>query len=193
MALPEADGVPGPSNQQGSQPKPRQIMDNGGGTPLNLVTFTLEQLQTIIADIVKRTVLDSMNQALDRREQTQRSQGFQIPPAPTRLPEPQGPVGGEGPQGPPDLSNISIAWETEDVGYFNPEATAQEITKQGGTVYNDVYTFTDRVKYIVTIKGDKVVRLNLIACLRGTAIAWHTTELTDSEKRSLHTLPVQEG
>lgn len=45
----------------------------------------------------------------------------------------------------------------------------------------------------MTIKGDEVVRLNLRACLRGTAIAWATFELSDFENDLLRTLPVQEG
>jgi len=56
--------------------------------------------------------------------------------------------------------------------------------------------FLDRLDDMVRLKGAELVRVNLPTCLRGAALQWYTTELTDIEKasfRSASTTNPQDG
>ena len=109
----------------------------------------------------------------------------------------RGERGPTGPVGPPGTGGSgSNGWKTEDVGYFWPGRDDDDSNlKDLGTkvIYTDVYTFTDRLKVVIKQKGDEFVRSNIQACLRGDALEWYTTELTDFEKESLEDRTVERG
>lgn len=48
-----------------------------------------------------------------------------------------------------------------------------------------MHLFIERVHDLAQIKGAPTVRLNLSSCLRGTAIAWYTEELSSLERTGL--------
>lgn len=113
----------------------------------------------------------------------------------TATPAPPGPPGPPGPQGEPGPSGNangggSDRFNPDDVGYFDPfyESktidTAPAIEHSGkSTFFRDIHVFVDRVKDVARAKGDVLLRQNLQICLRGTALAWFTTELTENDKR----------
>ena len=112
-------------------------------------------------------------------------------------PGPPGPPGDPGPPGEPGPAAVAAAsnggterFNPDDVGYFDPfyesksADTAPAIEHTGkSTFFRDIHVFIDRVKDVVRAKGDTLLRQNLQICLRGTALAWFTTELTENNKR----------
>ena len=115
------------------------------------------------------------------------------PPAPGP-PGPQGPQGPPGPQGDDGLNaggagNPNPRWNAADVGFFDPMYDDKSVDTGGpiahtskDTYFRDVHYFIRRANDIATVKGADMVRQNLWTCLRGTALAWWTGELTDNEK-----------
>ena len=83
-------------------------------------------------------------------------------------------------------------WHASDVGFFDPyfkgksSANAPPVEHVGkNTIWRDVYVFMDRATAVAHAQGAKLVRKNLSTCLRGQALIWHTSELTDGEQRLL--------
>ena len=71
----------------------------------------------------------------------------------------------------------------EEVGFFDyfydsrNVDTAPAMERAGkSTFIRDVHVFIDRVKDVPIAKGKELVRQNLHLCLRGSALAWFTTE-----------------
>ena len=114
-----------------------------------------------------------------------------------RNPPPPGLPGPLGPQGTPAGNNGVNGWKIEDLGYFNPDlsdpADAPVKFLQNHTYYRDVCVFVERLEDLQAIKGDDLVRNNIYASLRGSALDWYTVELTDFERRSLRQLPLVDG
>lgn len=50
--------------------------------------------------------------------------------------------------------------------------------------YKDIYAFIDRLKDMAPIKGEDKLRTVIPQCLRGTALIWHSTELSDVQKET---------
>lgn len=51
------------------------------------------------------------------------------------------------------------------------------------TIFRDVHLFIERVKDMVAVRGDEMVRQNLLTCLKGAALTWYTSELIANQKR----------
>lgn len=105
---------------------------------------------------------------------------------------PAGPPGPPGPQGQPGSAGNggNDRFNSDDVGYFDPFYegksldTASAIEHTGkSTFFRDIHVFIDRVKDVARAKGEELLRQNLQICLRGSALAWYTTELTENDKR----------
>lgn len=91
------------------------------------------------------------------------------------------------------LSASNSHLKADDVGYFNPGAKGTEpvISISHCTYYRDVYTFVDRLCDMVQLKGEDAVRAYTSACLKGAALEWYTSELTEFEKESLCDRPLE--
>ena len=81
-------------------------------------------------------------------------------------------------------------WMANDLGFFDPNYddktihTAASIEHAGkDTFFRDVHLFVDRATQLSATKSFKVVRDNLWLSLRGSAISWYTSELSDAERR----------
>ena len=94
-------------------------------------------------------------------------------------------------------TSISPAWKTEDLGYFHPDLLDKDDsavkTVSNQTHYRDVLVFVDRLKDLVTLKGEEVIRANIHASLRGSALAWYTSELSEFERQSIRHMPLENG
>jgi hypothetical protein len=170
----------GPATESSRFPNLQQPMD-----PPEETGFTASQkneLQTMIAEALAAAIRNSQ---------------------PGNLPSP-GPPGSPGPQGAPTTpvttsttTNASPAWKTEDLGYFHPDlpdkddAAVKTVSNQ--THYRDVLVFLDRLRDLVTLKGEELIRANIHASLRGSALAWYTSELSEFERRSIRHMPLEEG
>ena len=93
------------------------------------------------------------------------------------------------PAPPAPETHHSNRWNAADIGFFDPHydgktaATAPAIEHAGkDTYFRDVHVFIERVKDMATIKGGESVRTNLYSCLRGIALEWYTSTLTEEQK-----------
>lgn len=172
-------------------------LQEGSMDPAQETTFSAAQesrLQILIAEAVAAAL----------RASAPRSEP---PPGPPGPPGPAGPPGPQGPQGissaPASIamssaaSTSSTTWKTEDLGYFHPdlpdrdESAVRTVSNQ--THYRDVLVFLDRLRDLVTLKGEDVVRANIHASLRGSALAWYTSELSEFERQSVRHMPLEHG
>ena len=107
------------------------------------------------------------------------------------VPGPPGPPGPQGDPGPATVANgAAERFNPDNVGFFDPfynsktVDTAPAIKHAGkSTFFRDIHRFIDRVKDVARAKGNVLLRQNLQLYLRGTALTWFTTELTESDKR----------
>lgn len=109
-------------------------------------------------------------------------------------PPQRGPPGDPGPPG-QDAAATAARSDTprfvaSDVGFFDPfydgksSETASGMEHAGkDTYFRDVTVFIDRLKDVARVKGADLLRTNLQICLRGEALEWYTSQLTDNEKR----------
>ena len=114
---------------------------------------------------------------------------------PAPAPGAPGPAGPPGPPGPPGQDaagngSSSPRFQASDIGFFDPfydgksSDTAPGMEHAGkDTYFRDVTVFIDRIKDVARVKGPELVRNNLQICLRGEALEWYTSQLTDNEKR----------
>jgi hypothetical protein len=119
---------------------------------------------------------------------------------PTGPPGPQGQQGEQGQRGESIGGNgngNNLTWKIEELGYFNPnlpDPKDQPIKTVGSqTHYRDVYVFVDRLKDLASIKGEELVKTNVHASLRGSALDWYATELNDMEKGYLRMATLELG
>jgi len=78
-------------------------------------------------------------------------------------------------------------WHTDEVGFFFPDlhhsyGTSDIVTIGKESFYRNTSVFFDHLDDIVKLRGGEVVRNNILICLRGTALQWYTTEVSENEK-----------
>ncbi|KAI2624532.1 hypothetical protein GGS21DRAFT_541257 [Xylaria nigripes] len=75
--------------------------------------------------------------------------------------------------------------KADEVGYFNPSLRDDEgagvVAHGKQSIYTDVWAFTDRLTQLAESVGET----------KATALAWHSTELTELEKTALHSGSIQ--
>ena len=88
-------------------------------------------------------------------------------------------------------------WRDAEVGFFNPDLHPRDTedgvgrTYSNDAVYNDVHTFIDRLKDAASYRGERIVKQQVPALLRGTAQTWYSTGLSQTEKDGLRAGPIQ--
>ena len=135
--------------------------------------MTTQQMQTFITSAVNATV------------------------ASLRLPQ-----GEQAPSGPQDYNGDSAGastssdrpditrWNTGDVALFDlmydgksvDSAPSVEHTGKE-TYFRDVHLFVEQAIELAAVNGGDMIRNNLWPCLRGTALDWWTSEISDGERR----------
>lgn len=95
--------------------------------------------------------------------------------------------GGDNADGGASSSRPSL--KPDDVGYFNPGQKDPEghgiVAAGKHTIYTNIFAFTHRLKHLETTRGAQAVREVWSLCLQGTALHWHTVELTSLERAAL--------
>ena len=74
-------------------------------------------------------------------------------------------------------STLNIQFDTKDVMQIERDI-----------YYKDVFLFVKRIKDVVTILSENVIRINLFTCLREIAQMWYTKEFNDLKKKVLRFL-----
>jgi hypothetical protein len=86
--------------------------------------------------------------------------------------------------------------KSEEVGLFNPDVEDSTdlnagITTVGRhTVYKDVFAFTDRLTHLSKVRSEGKLWEIFPTLLRGSALVWHSVELSDMERDYLMTCPI---
>ena len=85
-------------------------------------------------------------------------------------------------------------WNQADLGYFDPHLDRAygegEIVSVGKDVYyRNVVLFVQRLQNLVTFWGATLVKVNIATSLRGSALEWYTSELSDFNRDTLNNEP----
>ncbi|KAA6411169.1 MAG: hypothetical protein FRX48_05481 [Lasallia pustulata] len=77
-----------------------------------------------------------------------------------------------------------VTFRAKDIGYFEPQANSTEdvIVKDRDMVYQNVFSFTNRVRVKATTVEPSLLRQNLNSCLLGQADKWYTEELSHIQR-----------
>jgi hypothetical protein len=107
---------------------------------------------------------------------------------------PRGPAGAAGTPGAVEGGNGH--WRADEVGFFFPDlhssyGSSDIVTIGKDSFYRNATVFLDRLDDIVKLRGGELVRSNIPSCLRGAALQWYTTEVSDIEKASLRSPSTQ--
>ena len=162
------------SRQQSQSPS---TIRNPGGTS----TRTEDDGQNDPMDIVYRAIIEHP-EFVNKLADVLRSN-------PGGLRGPRGPSGPSGPLGSPAGGEVVHHWRADEVGFFFPDlhhsyGSAEIVTIGKDSFYRNASVFLDRLDDMVRLKGAELVWINLPTCLRGAALQWYMTELTDLEKAS---------
>ncbi|KAJ5734348.1 hypothetical protein N7493_003134 [Penicillium malachiteum] len=87
-------------------------------------------------------------------------------------------------------------WNTAEVGYFYPDTDSFNhiVTEENHImIFHNAEAFVSHLRGIAVFKTEAVVRANVHSCLRQVALEWYITELTDTEREYLRSLPLEQG
>lgn len=89
----------------------------------------------------------------------------------------------------------STSWNTQDVGYFVPNDTAQRchVSHHEVTYFTNVHAFVNHVRALEGHMAMTTIRSNIHFYLRGKSLDWHAVELSAEERSVLGTLPLEQG
>ena len=86
--------------------------------------------------------------------------------------------------------NNGQRFHANEIGFFDPyfdgksASTGPPVDNSGKDhIFRDVHVFLNQARSVASIKGWELIRSNLPLCLRGQALIWYTSELTDAERR----------
>ncbi len=86
---------------------------------------------------------------------------------------------------------LTERWNQVDLGYF--DSHLDRAHGEGGVVslgkdvyYNNVVLYVQRLQSLVTFKGAALVKANVVTSLRGSALEWYTSELSDFDRDALN-------
>ncbi len=85
-------------------------------------------------------------------------------------------------------------WNQADLGYFDPHLDRAhgegEVVSVGKDVYyRNVMLFVQRLQSLVIFKGAALVKANVATSLRGSALEWYTSELSNFDRDALNNDP----
>ena len=80
-------------------------------------------------------------------------------------------------------------WRPEEIGFFCDES-GPVVTINRHIYYRDVYAFINRLKDVALLRSMEKTRTVLPELQRGSALIWHSTELSVTEKEMLRMVPL---
>lgn len=96
---------------------------------------------------------------------------------------------------PTDLSMRSTKkWNKADLGYFDPDldrahGEGEIVLVRKDVYYRNVVLFVQRLQSFVTFRGVALVKVNIATSLRGAALEWYTSELSNFDRDALNNNP----
>lgn len=140
-------------------------MDNTGGEGMATM---VPQLRAEMAQLIEEV----LNRRLGPANQRQASQES------GDLPPPRG------------NQHVDLKWRPGDIGFFDPDLDESHgkgdcVQVGNHTYWRNVFLFTDAVQDNAQGERQAVVRQNLNTCLRGSALAWYTSELDNLQRVGL--------
>ncbi len=88
------------------------------------------------------------------------------------------------------ITPVLNRWNAREIGFYDPHYDGKTVHTAApiehadkDTYFCDIHLFLDRAKRFLPTKGAGMVRENLWLNLRGTALSWWTSELSDTERR----------
>ena len=107
------------------------------------------------------------------------------------------PLGGGGgtpaPQQAEALPGRPLPLRPDDIGFFNPGAEGDgPVVGEKYVTFRDVFVFVDRLKEMKRRFNEEQVLIVILSCLKGTAITWHTAELSEFERVVLETANLEQ-
>ena len=84
---------------------------------------------------------------------------------------------------------MDTSWHIEEFGYCQPDLAVDAhnppgdaVTVERDTIYRNVDAFCERIKDVIAIRGNEIVRDNLHLCLRGSVNRWWIFEISKLDK-----------
>ena len=103
-------------------------------------------------------------------------------------PDDRPPPGGPGPAPQAEAPARPLPLRPDDIGFFNPGADGDgPVVGEKHVTFRDVFVFVDRLKEMKRRFNEEQVLKVILSCLKGTAITWHTAELSEFERVVLET------
>ncbi|OQE19450.1 hypothetical protein PENSTE_c015G04130 [Penicillium steckii] len=86
-------------------------------------------------------------------------------------------------------------WVTSEIGYFLPDSTRDEHVRmvQDSLYFSNVLAFVTYIRAMTTFKNESTIAVNLSSCLRGEALDWLVSEVSQSQREKLRSLSLEEG
>ena len=109
--------------------------------------------------------------------------------------EPPGvpPAGGPPNQIPADVPFGRHTLRADDIGFFNPKAEGEgPVVGEKHVTFRDVFALVDRLKEMKRRYSEQQVLSVVVSCLIGSAITWHTAELSDFKRDILETANLEQ-
>ena len=87
----------------------------------------------------------------------------------------------------PSKGKQDLRWRAKEIGFFDPSYLLKhregDVISNGKSLYiHSVLLFIERIQDVAAIKGNELVKTQLDICLRGSVLAWYTTELMKQDK-----------
>lgn len=94
-----------------------------------------------------------------------------------------------------DDSNSTTSWKTIEVGYFDGESERFCHIKNKDDIlyFHHVVAFVSHLRALSVFRTEDTLRYNIHSCLRGKALEWFISELSQQDREALRTLPLEEG
>ena len=85
-------------------------------------------------------------------------------------------------------------WNQAELGYFDPHLDSvhgdgEVVSVRKEVYYRNVVLFVQRIQSLVTFRGAGLVKGNIATSLRGSALEWYTSELSDFDRDALNNNP----
>ena len=92
------------------------------------------------------------------------------------------------------LKTTTERWNQADLGYFNlylnrAHGEGKIVLVGKDVYYRNVVLFVQRLQSLVTFKGAILVKANVATSLRGSALGWYISELSDFDRDALNNNP----
>lgn len=94
-----------------------------------------------------------------------------------------------------DDSPSATSWNTAEVGYFDGETKRFRHIEHERPIllFHHVVAFVNHLRALSVFRTEDTLRCNIHSCLRGKALEWFISELTQHDRESLRTLSLEEG